>query len=93
MFVGEGGGGGGNGVLVGGGGGTYMNVLVGVGWVVEVIVGMTVTVGGRVFVGRGVAGTLVSNDAPGVRKTLIQAGCVRMDGSRGSIKSSERLVR
>lgn len=30
------------------------------------------------------AGVLVAKDAPGVRNTFIHAGCVRMDGSRGS---------
>jgi hypothetical protein len=39
------------------------------------------------------AGVLVSNNAPGVRKILIHAGCVRMEGSRGSRKSLGRLVR
>lgn len=76
-----------------------MRVLVGLGKVdVAVFVTglMTVavgelTVGTRVFVAMGIFvafdgedGIRVSMIAPGVRKTLNQEGCVRMDGSSGS---------
>lgn len=58
------------------------------------IVDGIVTVGFIVFVIAAVgSGVLVSNKAPGVRKTLIHTGCVRMEGSRGSRKSLGRLVR
>jgi hypothetical protein len=52
-----------------------------------------VLVASGVFVGRDVAGILVANEAPGVKKTLIHAGGVRMDGSRGSRRLLGRLVR
>ena len=45
-----------------------------------------------VFAGAGVRVSMDDN-APGVRKTLIQAGLVRMAGSRGSTKLTGRLVR
>ena len=88
--------GGGFGVFVGGG--KYINVFVGLGstpvFVEEIMaVGMKVFVTSGVFVGRDVTGALVRNDAPGVRKTLIHTGCVRMEGSRGSRKPLGRLVR
>jgi hypothetical protein len=57
------------------------------------IMGGIVLVSSGVFVGSDVTGMLVSNAAPGVKKTLIHAGCVRMEGSRGSRKSLGRLVR
>ena len=75
-----------------------MIVFVGLG-IMAVLVGETIAVGmgvlivSGVFVGRGVPGSLVRNDAPGVRKTSIHTGCVRMEGSRGSKKSLGRLVR
>ena len=74
-------------------------MLVGLGgikvfvFVGRITVDTTVLVATGVFVGRDVTGTLVSNDEPGVRKTLSQAGCVRMDRSRGSSNSLGRLVR
>ena len=57
-----------------------------------VLVGETTAVDSMVLVAMGVltatvvgAGVRVSNNAPGVKKTLIQTGCVRIEGSRGSI--------
>lgn len=87
---------GGRGVFVGGG--KYIDVFVGLGnmpvFVGEIIaVGRVVFVASGVLVGREVTGMLVGNDAPGVRKTLIHTGCVRMEGSRGSRKPLGRLVR
>ena len=69
-----------------------------VGLATSVYVGVTV-VGGFVVGVDGVigvvftdvdvgAGVFVAEDAPGVRKTFIHAGCVRMDGSRGAKKPS-----
>ena len=55
---------------------------------VLVFTGISVAV--AVPVGRGIR---VSKEAPGVRKTSIQAGLVRMAGSRGSKKPTGRLVR
>ena len=71
-----------------------MNVLVLVGRGDRVIVGGVVIVGSGVFV-IGIVGTgmLVSNKAPGVRKTLSHAGGVKIEGLRGSRKSLGRLVR
>ena len=71
-----------------------INVLVEVGFKVCVGQGGGVLVFGgmwvNVLVGRGV---LVVKDAPGVRKTSSQTGLVRMEGSRGSMKLTGRLVR
>jgi hypothetical protein len=47
----------------------------------------------NVPVGDGIGGTGVSKEAPGVRKTSIQAGLVRMDGSRGSKNPIGMFVR
>ena len=57
----------------------------------ETIVGRTGdAVGVGVMPGNGVP---VTNDAPGVRKRLIQPGCVRMDASTGSMNPLGRRVR
>ena len=99
MFVGDGG----IGVMVEGGGGADVLVMVGITTVTtKVRVGDTAAdgTGVLVFTGASVAvgvpvdwGMRVSKEAPGVRKTSIQAGLVRMAGSRGSMKPTGRLVR
>lgn len=88
--------------VAGGGGGKVAFVLVGLATTSTVFVADAIWVGSGVRVGNG---TLVAvkvgngvrvgndNDAPGVRKTSIQAGLVRIAGSRGSIKLTGRLVR
>ena len=59
---------------------------------VSAIVAGTVGATGLVAVVRG-KGVPVTKNAPGVRKTLIQAGWVRMDASTGSIGPPEGRVR
>ena len=97
MFVGDG-----FGVTVTGGGGRSVFVLVGITTVTTGVVGDTAADGTDVVVFAGTSVTVavpvgrgiwVSNEAPGVRKTSIQAGLVRMAGSRGSMKPTGRLVR
>jgi len=57
----------------------------------ETVVGTTGdAVGVGVIIRNGVP---VAKDAPGVRKRLIQAGCVRMDASTGSMNPLGRRVR
>jgi hypothetical protein len=88
------------GVLVAGGGGGQINVLVGTIVLVSVITGSVLVTGTTLvppLVGVPLAapaggGVPVTNLAPGVRKTLTQAGCVRMAGSTGST-ASPGLVR
>jgi hypothetical protein len=69
--------------------------LVGVGVLIGLAVFVAVlgSVRVEVLVGEGVGGTSVAKEAPGVRKTSIQAGLVRMDGSRGSKNPIGMLVR
>ena len=71
--------------------GTRVCVLVGLELDGLVLVWGGVTV--CVLVGEGLGGTGVAKNAPGVRKTSIQAGLVRMDGSRGSKKPTGIWVR
>ena len=71
-------------------GGMYIYVEVGnttvfVGGTVGGFMAGVVVIAVFTAVGTG-AGVLVANDAPGVRNTSAQAGCVRMAGSRGSKK-------
>jgi hypothetical protein len=79
--------------------GVKIITLVGIGIKVCVLVGLDILVlvfGGikvNVLVGDGVGGTGVAKEAPGVRKTSIQAGLVRIDGSRGSKKLTGTFVR
>ena len=78
------------------GGGKSISVLVATGVkvsagaLVAVVTTIFVAVGELVFVETGIG---VEKDAPGVRKMSIQAGFVRMEGSRGSIKPNGTLVR
>lgn len=76
------------------GGGKNIGVLVGTevsaGVLVVVVTTIFVAVGEFVVVETGIG---VEKDAPGVRKTSIQAGFVRMEGSRGSIKPLGTFVR
>jgi len=76
------------------GGGKNMIVLVGTG----VSAGALVAVGTTIFVAVGELvfvefGIGVEKDAPGVRKTSIQAAFVRMAGSRGSKRPIGTFVR
>lgn len=53
-----------------------------------IVVGTGLLVAGGVFVDNDVGtGVRLGSDAPGVRKTSIHAGCVSMEGSRGSRNS------
>lgn len=79
-------------------GGKNICVLVGLAITVGVFVAGIVDMGVLVFGGILVdmpagEGVRVGNEAPGVRKTLSQAGLVRMAGSSGSMKLTGRLVR
>lgn len=73
-----------------------MGLIIGV-FVMLMIVGVLLAIGTDVFVPMGVfvcgTGDLASTDAPGVRYTLNQTGCVMMDGSRGSKNPKGRFVR
>ena len=75
-------------------GGKYTNVFVGLIATMAVLVACTAVVGEgaevRVTMGNGVP---VTNDAPGVRNTSIQLGCVKMEASIASINPSGLLVR
>ena len=89
-------------VTVKNGGTEVAFVLVGLAITSTVLVADAIWVGSGVRVGSGTFvavkvgnGVRVGNDnaAPGVRKTSIQTGLVRIAGSRGSIKLTGRLVR
>ena len=77
-------------------GAIYTNVFVGLCAITAVLVTEERIVGVgdaklvRVIRGNGVP---VTKDAPGVRNTLIQLGCVRMDASTGSMNPSGLWVR
>ena len=79
-------------------------MYVAVGTAVIVPAGVTDAMPVDVWSGRDVAGAVdgravtgrrvgLVESAPGVRKMSIQTGCVRMDGSMGSMKPPGRLVR
>ena len=90
-----------------GGGGKYTNVLVGLGKTRAVFVADAMVVGGAVCVVTNVTAVgvvkdvpavvgscvTVENEAPGVSKSLIHAGFVRMAGSTGSMNPLGLLVR
>jgi hypothetical protein len=76
--------------------GRGMKVLVGIAVNSTVLVTCEIVVGVAGKVGEAIVaaveaidvvvnGVLVANEAPGVRKKLAQAGCVRMEGSTGSM--------
>lgn len=74
--------------------GRDMTVLVGIAVISVVLVTCGIIVGVAGNVGDAARGGVpVTNAAPGVRKTLIHPGCVRMDGSTGSMNPLGWFVR